>query len=253
MSGILSSVLDRRTLRRWSRAAKRAETLDPVRLALLRQRARALSKRVEKVLAVADGRLQLPLAGHAAIRRPMHSDWAWRPDLWTYPISPPGLAAVRTKTPFGREAKIFHDCALSELTIRQIRNTGPEDVAPYGVRMDVFRFDGSFLSLVLDLPQEATDGLTRRHIIRLEVRAETESPLEIFGRLNVKHGPNVEQLVREFDRSKGEAVVEFDMAASALDERRIDRAWLDLIFEGPDMNQITLADVTLSRRPRAEV
>ncbi len=43
------------------------------------------------------------------------------------------------------------------------------------------------------------------------------------------------------------------MAASALDERRIDRAWLDLIFEGPDMNQITLSDVTLSRRPRAEV
>ena len=39
------------------------------------------------------------------------------------------------------------------------------------------------------------------------MRAETESPLEIFGRLNVKHGPNVEQLVREFDRSKGEAVV----------------------------------------------
>jgi hypothetical protein len=29
--------------------------------------------------------------------------------------------------------------------------------------------------------------------------------------------------------------------------------WIDLIFEGPEMNQITLRDVTLSRRPRAEL
>ena len=123
MSGLLSSVLDRRTLRRWSRAARRAETLDPVRLALLRQRARALSQRVEKVLAIADGRLQLPLAGHAAIRRPMHSDWAWRPDLWTYPISPPGLAAVATKTPFGREAKVFHDERLKSLPLPTAEQT----------------------------------------------------------------------------------------------------------------------------------
>ena len=253
MSGLLTGVLDRRALRRWSRAAEEAETLDPERLVRLRQRARALAKRVDKAIAIAEGRLQLPLAGHAAIRRPMHSDWAWRPDLWTYPASPPGLAAVRTKTQFGKEAKVFHDCPLSELTIRQIRNTSAEDVAPFGLRLDVFRFDGSFLSLVLDLPREATEGLTRRHVIRLDIRAETESPLEIFGRLNVKHGPNVEQIVREFDRDRGEAMVEFDLAPTALDERRVERAWLDLIFEGPDMNQITLGDVTMSRRPRAEV
>ena len=29
--------------------------------------------------------------------------------------------------------------------------------------------------------------------------------------------------------------------------------WVDLIFEGPEMNQIILRDVTFSRRPRAEV
>lgn len=245
-------LLEKRTLRRWDRAARSVETLDLVELKALRTRARALGRRVDRVLHVAEGRLALPLVGHAAIRRPMHSDWAWRPELWTAPVKPVGLATVETRTPIGAEAKVFHDCPLNELSIRQVRNTKAEDIAPYGVRMDVFRFDGSFLSLVVDLPAEGVDGLTRRHVIRLELRVETEKPLEIFGRINVRHGPNVEQLVREFEGSTGEFAVEFDMSASRLKEDRVERAWLDLIFEGPQMNEITLRDLTLSRRPRAE-
>lgn len=246
-------LLDRGTIRRWDRAARTVETLDAARLKLLRQRARSISRRLDKVLHVAEGRLALPLAGAAAIRRPMHSDWAWRPELWCGPIKPAGFAMVETKTPVGREAKVFHDCALSELSIRQIRNTRAEDIAPFGVRMDVFRFDGSFLSLVIDLPRDGIEGLTRQHVIRLELRVETEKPLEIFGRVNVRHGPNVEQIVREFEGSDGEYAVEFDMAVSRLNEDRVERAWLDLIFEGPEMNAITLRDLTLSRRPRAQI
>lgn len=252
MIGPLTGFLERGTLRRWDRAARAAGALDVARLKVLRNRARALGRRVERVLHVAEGRLALPLAGQAAIRRPMHSDWAWRPEIWSGPIRSAGLASVETRTPVGHEAKIFHDCALSELSFRQVRNTRAEDVAPYGMRFDVFRFDGSFLSLVTDFPPEGVAGLTRRHLIRLEVRVESEKPLEIFARLNVRHGPNVEQLVREFPGSTGEFAVEFDMAATQLDEMRVERAWLDLIFEGPEMNEIVLRDVTLSRRPRAE-
>jgi hypothetical protein len=29
--------------------------------------------------------------------------------------------------------------------------------------------------------------------------------------------------------------------------------WIDLIFENPQMNQVTIRDLTLSRRPRADV
>ena len=53
--------------------------------------------------------------------------------------------------------------------------------------------------------------------------------------------------------AQGETVVEFDLAYTNLNEKRIERAWIDLIFEAPEMNQIILRDVTLSRRPRAEV
>ena len=60
-----------------------------------------------------------------------------------------------TKTGFGDEVTVFHDCRISELTVRQVRNTREADLAPYGLRMDVFNFDGSFLSLVIDLPDGA--------------------------------------------------------------------------------------------------
>ncbi|MEO1537245.1 MAG: DUF6478 family protein [Pseudomonadota bacterium] len=245
-------LLDKGTLRRWDRAARTVDTLEPGELKKLRQQARALGRRVDKVLHVAEERMALPIAGEVGVRRPMHSDWAWRPELWRGPIKPAGLALVATKTPIGREAKVYHDCTLSELSVRQLRNTSSEDIAAYGVRMDVFQFEGSFLSLVIDLPQEGIDGLMRRHVMRLEIRIETEKSLEVFGRLNVRHGPNVEQIVREFEGSDGELALEFDMATTRLNESRIDRAWLDLIFEGPEMNAITLRDVTLSRRPRAQ-
>lgn len=252
MASPLTGLLEKRALRRWTQASHDVRDMDPASLKTVRTRARALNKRLEQVLHVADGRLALPFAENAAIRRPMHSDWAWRPELWSGPIKPAGMASVASKSKIGREAKIFHDCPHSELSIRQMRNTQAEDIAPYGLRMDVFRFDGSFLSLVLDIPGEGLLDLSRRHVVRLDIRVETERPLEIFGRLNVRHGPNVEQLVREFDGSTGEFSIEFDLAATQMDEARVERAWLDLIFEGPAMNEVALRDVTLTRRPRAE-
>jgi len=153
----------------------------------------------------------------------------------------------------GDEVTLFHDCRLSELSLRQLRNTRAEDLAPFGLRMDVFRFDGSFLSVVIDLPKEAVEGLQRRHLMRVDMVVETERPLEIFARLNVRHGPNTEQIVRELPLGNSETSVEFDLAYTKLNEKRAEQAWLDLIFEGPEMNQVTLRDVTFSRRPRAEL
>ncbi len=121
------------------------------------------------------------------------------------------------------------------------------------MRMDVFRFDGSFLSVVIELPPDACRGLKRNHLIRLDSIVEMEKPLEIFARLNIRHGPNTEQIVRELPLHEDEVFVEFDLAYTKLNEKRVERMWLDLIFEGPEMNQITVRDITLARFPRAEL
>ena len=249
----LAKLVDKRAMGRWGRAVDAAEDLDLDELKTLRARARALRRRLDKVLHIADGRLALPLIGSNAFNKPLHADWIYRPELWRGPVTPLGLAALQSKTVIGNEATVFHDCQLSELTYRQIRNTREEDLAPFGVRFDVFRFDGSFLSLVIDLPHTAVEEIEMRHVFRVETTIETEKPLEMFARLNVKHGPNTEQLVREFPGNSGEISTEFDLLSTKMNAKRVERIWVEIIFEGPELNQIVLRDVTLSRRPRAEL
>ena len=72
--------------------------------------------------------------------------------MWRGALPFKGLSAVDNKTMLGDEVTVFHDCQISELTLRQLRNYREADLAPFGLRMDVFRFDGSFLSLVLNMP-----------------------------------------------------------------------------------------------------
>ncbi len=251
-TGILDRLNTRRALRRWSRAARLAERSDLKTLRAQRNEARQLSGHLNRLLHVAEGRLALPMVGSNAFPVPADADWAWRPELWRGPLPTPGMSSVPTKSMLGSEVTLFHDCAFSELTLRQLRNRRAEDLAPYGLRMDVFRFDGSFLSLVIDLPETAVQGLLRRHLIRVETIVEMEKPLEIFARLNIKHGPNTDNIVRELPLNEQEVAVEFDLGYSKINEKRVERAWLDLIFEGPEMNQVTIRDLTFSRRPRAE-
>ncbi|MCB5198836.1 hypothetical protein SAMN05428995_10754 [Loktanella sp. DSM 29012] len=249
----IGRLLHRWSLRRWTRLARAAETADLDKLHQQRLMASQLMTRLSELNFVANSRLALPRVGTNAFVRPGGTLWSWRPRAWRGPLPEMGIAAVGNRASLGDHLTVFHDCDISELTLRQIRNTRTSDMAPYGLRLDVFRFDGSFLSLVLDLPAEAIDGLLKRHIIRLTLNVELEQPLEIFARLNVRHGPNTEQMVQEIRNADGEMVVEFDLAYSDINERRIEAAWLDLIFEGAEMNQITLRDVTLCRYPRAEL
>ena len=125
-------------------------------------------------------------------------------------------------------------------------------MAPFGLRIDVFKFDGSFLSLVIDLPGSAVKDLRRNHILRMTAEVESEKQLEIFARLNIKNGPNVEQVVRELPMDSNDMTVEFDLTHTQISENRLERMWMDLIFEGPELNEINLRDITFSRRPRAD-
>lgn len=251
--GPVDTLLHHLVMRRWRAIAARADALSLDALRRIRLRALELRQVTDRVLFVSDGRLALPLIGSNSFPKPLHSDWSWRPQMWRGPIFPPGQAAVTSKTTFGDEVTIFHDCRISELTVRQLRNTHEDDLAPYGLRMDVFKFDGSFLSLVIDLPDSAMQGLGRKHLVRMNAVVETEKDLEIFARLNIQHGPNTEQMVRELPLNDKVLSVDFDLAYTKLNEKRVERAWIDLIFEGPEMNQVMLRDVNFSRRPRAEV
>lgn len=246
----LEKLAHKRAMRQWARAARNAGSMQLDELRALRGKARLLRSHLDRLVHQADERLALPMIGSTSFVRPHNSDWSWRPELWRGPLATPGMSSVETKSMLGSEITLFHDCGFSELTLRQLRNLREEDLAPYGLRMDVFKFDGSFLSLVVDLPHEAVKGLRKTHLIGMNAIVETEKPLEIFARLNIRHGPNTEQIVRELPLNEKNVLVEFDLAYSKMNEKRVDHAWIDLIFEGPEMNQVTVRDLTFSRRPR---
>lgn len=251
--GVVRELIYQASLRRWSRAARHAASTDLSELRQDRSRARRLKAHLDKLIHISESRLALPIIGSQSFPKPFDADWSWRPELWRGPLPVPGMSSVESKSMLGREVTLFHDCARSELTLRQLRNRREADLAPYGLRLDVFNFDGSFLSVVVDFPDEAAQGLKRKHLLRVDTIVEMEKPLEIFARLNIKHGPNTEQIVRELPLGTENVMVEFDLAYTNLNEKRVEKMWLDLIFEGPEMNQVTLRDLTFSRRPRAEL
>lgn len=256
MAQAIRSLIDRlflrRELRLWKRAADSARTVDIPGLRALRARAKSLHSILGDLIHTADERLALPALGSNIFPVPHGTDWSWRPTLWRAPMTVPGIASVAARTKLGDEVTVHHDCIRSELSVRQVRNARDTDLAPFGLNMDVFAFDGSFLSLAIEIPKDMLNGLQKSHLIRLTTLIEVEKPIELFARLNIVHGPNTEQVIRELPRDKPDLMVEFDLAYTELNEKRLEKAWLDLIFEDPAMNQITLRDLTLARCPRAE-
>ncbi|MFN3282190.1 MAG: DUF6478 family protein, partial [Tabrizicola sp.] len=219
----------RRTEARWARLAEVASGLDPSELRALRSDARGLRRSLDRVMLAADARLAVPPLGAGLPQMPLGTDWGWRPDLWRVALAEPGAVASGERTALGEGLALYHDCPLGEVVVRQIRNQAPEDRAPFGLALDVFGFRGSFLSLALNLPEAAVQGLRARHLVRAELVIDSDSPVKAYARLNIRHGPNLAQPVSALPEAGREKLAEFDLACADLNDRRIERAWLDLI------------------------
>lgn len=176
-----------------------------------------------------------------ALRGVAGLEWAWTADLRA---APQGAAAPRNGAEVLPSVKLFHDGRDAEITLGAGRAAGLD--------LTLGGFSGSFLSLVFDLPAEAVQGLRARHLIRLDTAISGEEGLRSYARLNIRHGPNTEQITRELTGPPGMArVAEFDMFYVGLNEKRVEAAWIDLIFNPPAQGQIEVTDLTVSRRPRA--
>jgi hypothetical protein len=257
MAGQLARLIERWRLRKvqdyWTRTADAAQMMRPLALHSVRGQARAMRRQLDRVIHVADHRLATPAIGAGLPRQPLGTDWTWRADAWRGPLPQPGLIATTDRSRISDDLSLYHDCPLGEVSVRQCRNSNDGDRAPFGLKIEVYGFQGSFLSLATSLPPEAVQGLKSRHLLRLDAVIDAERPLRSYARLNVRHGPNVAQLVREIPALAGEVVVEFDLAYAKIDDTRIEKAWLDLIFNEAAMNGISLRDLVVSRRPRAEL
>lgn len=247
MAGRLAEGINRWCLRRmqgrWTRASADAPQLDLFELRALRAEARSLRRQIDRLVHAADARLSGPLTDGPEL--PLGTDWTWRPDGWRGPLPDPGEVIAGQASQLSDDLSLHHDCPLSEIAFRQLRNT--ESHAPFGLALEVFGFRGSFLSLSLNLPEAACD-LTPRHVLRLDTVIEADRPLRAFARLNLKHSAGLAQQTSDLPQGRE---AEFDLAYAGLGEARIERAWLDLIFNDVAMTRILLRDAVLGRRPRA--
>lgn len=260
MSARLRNWLERRTReraeRQWSSLSQRVARLGQGRLRGLRDEALGLRASIDRFLQGADDRARQSRATLEALHLPAGTDWRWRPGFMAVPCVPRGMAGPAAGSRLGDHATVWHDCPEQALILEQFASAGATDQAPFGLRLEVFGFAGSFVSLAIELPSDALVGLTRSHVLRLEATLATERPLGIYGRLNIGHGPNVENIAQKFaDIEPGaqhRQVVEFDLAYTEMNERRLEKIWLDLIFESPRMSAVGIHELFLSRHLRAE-
>jgi hypothetical protein len=240
------------TLRRWQRALRDPAMLSTVELKRMNREIQGMRDRLDTMAAKSRSAILSRSGEIDGVARPDQCDWISRPAPWREEMRPRGIVGLHSPQPLAGGATVFHDANHAEMTLRQ--EPAPHWVpgAQFGLVLEVYRSDGSFVSFVQDLPPEALVGLTRNHFIAVNLVADREEPVEMYARLNIQHGPNVEQLVRQvdFDGTTGQA--EFDLAYTKINEKRLEKAWLDLIVEGPKMVRIALWDMVLLRAPRAD-
>jgi len=182
-------------------------------------------------------------------------EWVKRPAAWSRAIDSTVLPSPASGTEVADDLKVFHDCALSETVLRQ--KIAPADApAPFCISLDVLRFEGSFLSLCLQLDEKIATALTQEDILQIEMQARMESQVPVFARLNIKQGPNVHDRVAAFpfaEQGSDRAQVGFDLLYHQLETQALSGAWIDLIFDKPAMNLIEVQDIRISCRKRVSL
>ncbi|WP_284163849.1 DUF6478 family protein [Frigidibacter sp. SD6-1] len=245
----------RRELARWRRWAGATDGMDAADLRDLKGAAKSLGRATSQLAVRAEAEMSRHLGLSAGpVEAPPMADVAWRPQAWCGAIAPPDGGAPGRK--IGEELTLFHDCPLDLLSLRQTPNAAG-DRAPTGLVLSVYDFQGSYLSLSLQLPAERFALTGSQHVIAVELALRSEAPQSFLARLNITHAGTTAQtnagLNRQGHGQGDRALAEFDLAALHLNERRIERVWIDLFVERPSMNRIAIADLVVSRRPRAPI
>lgn len=239
--------------RKWEKVLQSPQEIPTPELTGLGAEMRAWRHKIDRMGAAVETEMLSRVTAVDGIDRPDQCDWAERSGPWHHAVRPRAHVNLASPTEIGSGVKLFHDANYADMSLRQDRVPSHVTGSTYGLVMEIYRFDGSFVSLVQDLPDAALKGLTLNHFIAVHLNIECEQEIEVYSRLNVQHGPNMEQIVRQVAIDGNRGVAEFDLAYAKINEKRLEKAWIDLIFESPEMNRVALWDMVMVRAPRADI
>ena len=177
---------------------------------------------------------------------PQSTLWASRPEPWSSPILNINQTFVESASRISPDTSVYHDDDEAEVSVHQTIG----GLAPFTLSLDLLSFRGDYLSLALGFPKEQVAEVQPSDVLRLDAVFTTEHPITAIARANVKVGPNIERVTRTIDQGRAKPIVEFDLFYEDLEAQKISDVWIDIIFEKPSVNLITMQDVRVSRRPR---
>jgi len=250
---ILENLLERRAVRRWDRLIEATRTAGPARLRRLKRFADTIAPRVNAIDTITRERLSSAKNGNAFKGLPVTTDWADHPDIWDRAMLRGGLIARKSPTRLDDRVAVFHDCKTPSLTVRQVQEPYADGQSRRGLQFDIYDFDGSFLSVVIQAADGMVSGLSNNHVLRVTANISSERHIHANLRLNLKHGPNTEQIEKALDVSGRVAKAEFDLAYLTFNETRVGQIWFDLFLDSDPMNMIRIHSLTLSRHTRADI
>jgi len=193
-----------------------------------------------------DGDVRLATHAQRPTALPDDAEILHRPSILSIRQNPTGHVSPLSGAELAADVSLHHDMVPPRIVTRQIqRDEGHHDFA-----LEVWNVQGSFVSLALAFPSEQVAKIGRDDLIRLDYSIELDQRCDVFARLNLMHGPNTEQVVRQLDLRNAGDVLEFDVHYTAFDPTRAREIWIDLIFNTRPLNRAVIRDLVISRRPR---
>ncbi len=179
----------------------------------------------------------------AGFALPPKTQWGYTPKLWEHNLDTGISGNILTGTELAPRVTLHHDGDDNDISI----NAG---AAEGSMSFDIRKFPGSFLSVAFGFPEEDAKAVRRNNLIRIAVDSEAAEPFQAYARLNLRHGPNNEQIVRMLDIGH-DGFAEFDIFYTEFEPNRASDAWVDLIINEPEGKNFTINQVVILRRVRA--
>lgn len=246
MAGLLAKIRNRlaprATQRFWSTALSTIDDMPRPRLRKLSAEARRLVKLLNRF----DRRAQDRLAPTQSAPLIPGAAWAQRVDLFAEPISPQGHAPLTNNTQISEMVTAFTDDPVANVGFRQTPNTN----GGHSAILDIHHLSGSYLSLAIGLGAQVAKTIGKDSLVRIRLECHSEQNIETLLRLNLRSGPNTEQVIRHFTPGQD---IEFDLFYVEFEPERMNDAWIDLMFPPHGMNRIELSDMIISKHPRADI
>ncbi|PIB26532.1 hypothetical protein BFP76_11560 [Amylibacter kogurei] len=236
--------------RRKLRYATRFKTND---IQDIQRRLRRIAFERSKMNADAVEQISTTLADQISLNAPNKTDWCKRPKAWSVTQSTLPASASGSPQKICSSVILFHDCPLGNIQIEQTKSSHQDTTANFDLSIKVGKFEGSYLSLVVTLPNDAIIDLSHNHILQSNLLVDCEPSMDIYARLNLKSKSGTQQIIRTFEPTDISRVVNFDLQGHVTRDRIIDKSWIDVSFDNPENQSIILHDLTCFRRRRAAI